>query len=648
MAKIKNKLKQSEAIPYSSKAVTSDTENRSLLNDPFIHILLILFTGFIVYFNSASVPFIFDDYDCILKNPAIKDFSCFPDTRRVMGLSMVADIQNNVVLRPMAYFTFALNYALHEFDLFGYHLVNILLHIGSSMLVYCLFTQVLSCCSMSNNRSESDKGYLPNNCGYLPLFAALLFVSHPIQTQAVTYIVQRFVPLATFFYLAALVLYMQFRTASNFRWAFYALSLCATILAMESKEIAFTLPVVMTLLELMFLSGAFRQRLIQIIPFAATMVIIPLKLLSLTPSQDETVERATDAINLINFKGISSYDYLMTQFGVITTYLRLLFLPIGQNIDYERPLQKSFFTPEVLLPLLLLLTILGTALYLLYRSRKNSFYKIIAFGIFWFFITLSVESSVVPINDLVFEHRAYLPSVGFFIAALSSIGLACHRLTGHSLEESKVATYLLIVVLLGYSTATVFRNMVWKDPITFWSDVTQKSPHKARAFAWLGESYMEQVLSGVSPESVYKTNSSININDPRIDKAIAAFQKAHELRPQMAIYYIKMGDAYLIKKDHINAEAMFVKAAEIAPNEPWIFIYRGDLMKSSGNYEAAREKYLLAKEKQPQLPDPYIRLADLSILEGKTDQAIQELEYVMKIYPSNSTREKLEQLKRKN
>lgn len=647
MAKIKTKLKRSEGIPYSSKALPADTENRSLLHDPFIHILLILFTGFIVYFNSVSVPFIFDDYDCILKNPAIKSFACFPDTRRVMDLSMVADIQNNVVLRPVAYFTFALNYAFHEFDLFGYHLVNILLHIGSSMLVYCLFTQVLSCCSMANNRSEADKGYLPKNCCYLPLFAALLFVSHPIQTQAVTYIVQRFVPLATFFYLAALVLYMQFRTAANFRWGFYALSFCATILAMESKEIAFTLPVVMTLFELMFLGGALRQRLIQIIPFAATMAIIPLKLLSLTPSQDETVERATDAINLINFKGISSYDYLMTQFGVITTYLRLFFLPIGQNIDYERPLQKSFFTLEVLLPLLLLLTILGTALYLLYRSRENCLYKIIAFGIFWFFITMSVESSVVPINDLVFEHRVYLPSVGLFIAVLSSIGLVYHRLTGHSLEESKVATYILIVVVLGYSTATVSRNMVWKDPITFWSDVTQKSPHKARAFAWLGESYMEQVLSGVSPESVYETNS-ININDPRIDKAIAAFQKAHELRPQMAIYYIKMGDAYLIKKNHINAEAMFVKAAEIAPNEPWIFIYRGDLMKISGNYEAAREKYLLAKEKQPQLPVPYIRLADLSILEGKTVQAIQELEYIMKIYPSDTTREKLEQLKRKN
>lgn len=148
------KTKRRHSVPAGETVagrLRTEPNAGSLWQDPFVHLLLILVAGFVVYFNSMSVPFIFDDYECPIKNPAIRSFSCFPDTQRVMGLSITADVQNNAILRLVAYFTFAVNYALHGLDLFGYHLVNLLLHIGCAMLVY-------TCCVQTHVDTSNDSG----------------------------------------------------------------------------------------------------------------------------------------------------------------------------------------------------------------------------------------------------------------------------------------------------------------------------------------------------------------------------------------------------------------------------------------------------------------------------------------------------------
>ena len=105
-----------DSVPSGPESTQSDLESNSLWREPFVHVLLILAAGFIVYGNSISVPFMFDDYVYLINNPAIKSFSSFPDTQGVLGFGIATDIKNNVILRPVSYFTFAVNYAIHGLD----------------------------------------------------------------------------------------------------------------------------------------------------------------------------------------------------------------------------------------------------------------------------------------------------------------------------------------------------------------------------------------------------------------------------------------------------------------------------------------------------------------------------------------------------
>lgn len=467
--------------------------NRNLFQEQSIHILLIVVIGLAVYSNTFLVPFIFDDYGCIRDNPAIQSFHFFKDTRQVFELDINPDIKNNFILRPLTYFTFAINYHLHGFKVFGYHLVNLILHLGSSLLVYCLFritlnTQIISVTNKYNYVVNHD--YVR----YLPLIASLLFVCHPLQTQAVTYIVQRFVPLATLFYLSSLVLYVQFRRTTTLKLCLpiYLFSLFAAVLAMESKEIAFTLPVIICLYECIFLSGKIAIRFAGLIPFLLTMAIIPVKLFKLSaPSLPNKASQISQGINLVNFSDVTSHDYLITQFGVITTYIRLLLLPIGQKYFYVCPLHNNIFTKDVLLPLALLIIIIGTGIYLLIRSKQNWLYKIIAFGIFWFFITLTVESSIIPIVDMVVEHRVYLPSVGFFMALSAFAMVIFDKINMEMAKKSKYALFLFVAILFSLSATTLVRNYVWRDKIRFWQDAVNKTPELWQPAFNLSAAYIE-------------------------------------------------------------------------------------------------------------------------------------------------------------
>jgi tetratricopeptide (TPR) repeat protein len=460
------------------------------------------------------------------------------------------------------------------------------------MLAYCFFVQLMLTPVMTDDE-KSDAVSSADSARWLPLFAALLFVCHPIQTQSVTYIIQRFVPLATFFYLAALVLYGQCRRASTSteRFLTYFLSLTATVLAMESKEIAFTLPVIICLVEFIFFRGSISSRLVKLVPFLLTMAIIPVKLMQLSsPLHPEKTDNVSSAVNLVNFGGISSWDYLMTQFGVITTYIRLLLLPIGQNLDYDYPLQQSFFKLEVLLPLALLLVIVGSALYLLKCSGENRLYKIIAFGIFWFFITLSIESSIVPIDDLIFEHRAYLPSVGFFISALAGLAVIIQRLTGKSVAQSRLATFMLLAVVVGFSSAAIARNMLWLDEVAFWSDVVKKSPNKARAHRWLGGALIQQARHVPEDKNMQEDTVVLKAgSEKQLLAAINTLKEAIRIEPKNPAAHRLLAEALLLRKNYDEALRSLSTASELQPKSPIPYAMRGEVFEAKEYIARARQ-----------------------------------------------------------
>src|SRR3990167_7117322 len=382
------RIKQSDFVEEGS---SSFLKRYSFL----ISLSLITITAFLIYSNTFASPFHFDDEHNIVENYKLRDLSNFwpPSGSRYVGV-----------------LSFALNYHFGGLNVFGYHLVNIIIHIINGLLIWWLIIltfktpvmqvyvgQGLSPALTPDRIIRGLKADLP----YLTaLTASLIFVSHPIQTQAVTYIVQRFASLATLFYI---------------------LSLVSAILAMKTKEISLTLPFVIILYEVMFFAPTkqnygFAKRLLYLIPVTLTAFIIPLSLIGTDRPVGDMIGELREAAQ--ETEEISRDVYLLTQFRVIVTYIRLLFLPINQNLDYDYPLSHSLFEPQTFVSFLFLSAIFVFAVYLFIRSRRtdNAHGLLISFGILWFFITLSVESSIIPIRDVIFEHRLYLPSVGIVIA----------------------------------------------------------------------------------------------------------------------------------------------------------------------------------------------------------------------------------------
>lgn len=622
-------------------------DDESLWHDPFVHILLILAAGFIAYFNSISSPFVFDDFGNIVDNLAIRSFKSFPNIMQFFGFTIDREIALGYN-RPIGILTFCLNYAIHGLDHFGYHITNLLLHISNAMMVYLIFSRIQATPLMLSSAKNDPVDV--KSFWYLPLFAALVFISHPIQTQSVTYIVQRYVPLATFFYLGALILYEIYRSSQSqkIRTIAYIASLAATILAMGSKEIAFTLPVVILLYELMFYQGKLTSRLFRLIPFILTMSTIPLRLLQVASLRHAQMTEGLPqgVMPLPTEETASAFDYLLTQFGVIVTYIRLLFLPVGQNLDYDYPLQTVFFSLPVLLPLLLLLALAGSGFWFLLRSRDDRHCRIAAFGIFWFFITLSVESSVNPIKDLIFEHRIYLPSIGFIMAFFAAVAIFYRRYTDQKIYESKSMTSLFFIIVLILSVTTVFRNRVWESDVALWRDVVSKSPNKSRVHTNLGAAINMSLQVAKRDNPVDKGLTILSADkDKLLDEAIFQYNESIRLNPREAYAYFNLAKSMVLKNNYDEALKYVASTIQINQFDPAPFVLRGDIYVNKGKFQDAEQAYREAIKIQSTCISARWGLANLMSTKGNIPEAIKELEALKLIYTDETVTKRLEELK---
>jgi cytochrome c-type biogenesis protein CcmH/NrfG len=363
---------------------------------------------------------------------------------------------------------------------------------------------------------------------------------------------------------------------------YYVGSVLAAVLAMKTKEIAFTLPIAVALYEIFFFRGAWKLRLLYLLPLLATLPVIPMTVIDIGGSGSGIMSGADEQLRVGT--GISRLDYLLTQFRVIVTYLRLLVLPVNQNLDYDYPVYTTFFTPPVFLSFLLLIAILALAVYLFGVTRLSQSsaglydnthqppstldphpskwsvdpaLRLVAFGIFWFLLTLSVESSLIPIVDVIMEHRLYLPNFGAATAFATAFYLVVRKLTRPSAREKMLLLGAIVLVLV-LGVATYQRNHVWGDPIRLWQDVVAKSPDKGRPNNNLGKALEEagmrsegfKVLSraiAVDPdyfESYYNLAILYLVTD-QPDKALPLLETAIRLKPNFDVAYVKMGAALM-------------------------------------------------------------------------------------------------------
>jgi tetratricopeptide (TPR) repeat protein len=547
-----------------------------------VSILFICGAGFIVYSNTLHNSFHFDDKNSIIDNINIRNPSNLKAIWRFWPT------------RFITYLSIAINYKLGQLNVLSYHLFNIIVHICSAILVWWLVLMTFSTPAMKESK-------ITKHSRLISFLAGLLFVVHPIQSQAVNYIIQRAVSLASLFYLLCLCLYIKSRllnhrnNSSKESQFLYFGSMISALLAMFSKEMAITLPFMLLLYEFYFLRfrGSFNWR--SIAPFLFFLPIIPLTMVMTNSVNVVEMRRITEAA-----PGIASMNYLLTEFRVVVTYLRLLFVPINQNLDYDYRISKTLFELPTLGSLIFLILII------LIGVRLFPKYRLISFSFFWFFLTLLPESSLIPIQDVIVEHRLYLPAAGYALFLTASLYYIIGRKT------IVVMTLIAVLICNWYALLCYTRNFDWRDNFTLWDDVVKKSPRKPRPYNERGIAYS---------------------NEGRIDQAISDFNKAIAMEPKFAKAYCNRGIAYYKKGDLEKALFDFDKAIEINPNDAVSYCNRGIVYISKGALDKALSDFNKSIEIDPNYGNAYYNRGLYYSGTGNPDKAISDFNKAIEINP---------------
>lgn len=597
-------------------------------SNPTRRILTILLLGVLAYSNTLESPFVYDDGESILHNPVIQDISNF---------SPGGPGYESYPRRWIGYFTFAVNYHFGGLNVSGYHFFNLTIHLITGLLAYSFVSLTFRTPYMTGSRLSSQ-------APMIGLLAALFFVIHPVQIQAVTYIVQRLTSLCTLFYLLALILYIQARLQFESRTprpapagvkinaptvsgtgsgrtrlqavTLLTCSVVAALLAMKTKEIAFTLPLAIALYEVSFFNGEWKRRTRMLLPLLLTLPIIPVSVLMAV--DESSGDLSSQISDLRAHSDMPRLHYLFTQFRVIATYLRLLVLPINQNLDYDYPVFTSFFNPSVFLSFLLLLALFLLALYLYGFRVKNPAaslvpppeFRLFAYGIFWFFLTLSVESSIFPIADVIFEHRIYLASFGPAVAVAVFLNLAAEKTSAFFSGRLPLLVGCLVVAAL--TVATWQRNQIWQNEVSLWEDTARKSPDKARPWYNLG---------------THLTDSR------RPAEAIPALQRAIKIDPQHADAWHNLGRALMLSGRTAEAVTPLRTAVLLKPEMDNAVINLAAALINTGNFTEAVPHLERVRRRIPNWPEVRLNLGIAYVGIGNLQGARGELAVLYRLAP---------------
>jgi tetratricopeptide (TPR) repeat protein len=609
--------------------------------------------GLLVFYGTLHSPFHYDDAHAIVENPHIKDLSKFQET---VGIQ-------NIFNRSALLFSFAVNQHIGEMEVFGYHLVNILIHILSAILWFFLVKEFL-CIEPFKKRSQLTT---------LPLVCAIIHLANPLNVQAVTYISSRSSLLATFFYLLAFYIFLKIlkpvkKEAYKLRSPILILSLLLILfLGIASKEIAASFPLIA--IVHLWLATPDEERK-SLIPKLVSILFLLLIFLGY---------RYFDQGSLFSLKSDPTSGnthrllYLLSQVKVIVGYYLLkLLAPFNLNFEPDIVLYSNWFHWDWFFSLIILL-IAGVVIF---RQQSN----LIKFGALWFLITLLPTSSFIPLKQLATEHRTYLPGLGFSLI-LGWIFLNIKNCQG----ATKV---LFLIFVLISSTLTLNRSLEFRSEVSLWKDTSQKSPRKALVHNNLATAYMAtdqlreaetalmaalainplQIDSHVNlghiagreknwEQAIEKFDIGINLgtqkadtfyysgfarnNLGRFEEAIPYFKKAISMKPFKADYYFDLGNSYKHLKLFDDALHQFRKTLEIDPNHFKAHNNMGTIFWAIGAMDQAKVSFEKVVSIKPDIPAIHNNLAAIYIRRGNHKKAIVHLKKLISLQPENANAQKL-------
>jgi tetratricopeptide (TPR) repeat protein len=567
-----------DAVPIQRASVL-----RTIAGNRCVHIALIAIVGLLAYSNSFDAPFYFDD-QAFTKNPHVRDIGNIP--------SFFTNITGPLGERPLTITTFALNYHISGMDASGqhiyttgFHAVNVGLHLLNGVLLYVFVSLTAGLL-----RLERREALLA------AFFMSVVFVLHPLQTETVTYLVTRSMLIITALYFTGLIVFVRAARAMGKGRLFYYVALFAvSLMGVASREDFVTFPVMLLVYDLFFISRFSFQDVLRkwklYIP-----AVLPLPYLAFLVLNWEQVAG-------FKIESITQLEYLITQFNVHWTYLRLVILPINQNLDYDYPVARSLLEFPTLLSFIGYAGLWAAALAL---SRRR---PAVSFSILWFLITITPASSFVPLLDRMFEHRMYLPSAGIFGVLTAGTFAVLGRIRGKGARASVVLACVL--VLLSFGATTYARNDLWSDHIGMWEDTVKKSPRKARPHNNLGQAYFAKGFN---------------------EKAEEHFEKAIALDPFYADPHFNLGSVYYRRGMHEEAAEQFNYAVYAKPKNAEAHLNLALALAATGERKKAERHLKIAASLRP-YPEAHYNLGVLYMKKGNREKARREFSRALVLNP---------------
>ena len=614
-------------------------------NRRFLLYFVIALSAIIVYINSLDNAFHYDDEHDIVANAFLEKWENIP-LLFTSSRFYKDDIIRADHYRPVVYVTYALNKITGGNSPFGYHVVNLAFHIGSAVMLFLIVRAMLDAGLEDRSqkievRSKMDGGRVNV---FIALTAGLIFTVHPFNSEAVNYITARSSLMSGFFYLLAFWCWIKYRVElaavrSQISSYFYLGSILAFLLAMLSKESAITLPVVLWLYDLYFHTPHSALRIPHFLNYRTYLAYLPFVLAVVVPAI---------AVRFLYWGGVapafkrSFTVQLYTELPVLVRHFKYFIFPVGLNIDHQTEIYKTFFTWPVAGSAVILAFYIFLA-FLASRSKAIE-WRVLSFFMLWFFIVL-IPTIIIPLNAIFQENRGYLAVIVFTVftgVMLNKMKIPLNPPFSKGGEggferlfSGKVRNYasvvILIILVLSYGAGTVYRNSVWRDGITLWTDAVEKSPQSSRAYTNLGTEYARRKMNEAALKSFMKAL--------RLTESDGGAEPAN-IHYNLGTVYQQMGMYDMSVKEYLSV-------IDLRPEDfrPWYNL--GVIYQQRGEAESAMKAYEMVITRNPSHFKSYHNIGLLYHNRGETSLAADYYRKALSINPGYArSRVNLEAIKR--
>jgi len=600
--------------------------------------ILLLCLIFLVYSNTFKATWHLDDVPHIVQNRVIhiKDIS----PKSIVQTFFAHPNSNERLYRPVACLTFAINWYLGEDHVAGFHLVNIIIHALTALMLFLTILNLF--------KSPNLKGRYQGSEYFVALLAASLWAINPIQTQAVTYIVQRMALMAAMFYVLGIYFYIKVRfNASPFQRVLLLLGcIFSFLLAIGSKENAVIFPITLVLVEITFFQDLSQPEIKRIILKSAAITVIFVII------GGTFLFLKADIFGLLNSYQARSFtlsERLLTEPIILIFYLSQIFFPLPQRLSFQQDIHvaTSLFNPWTTLP-----AILVVFLFFVFGILQVKKRPILAFGILFFFLNHIIESTILPL-ELYYEHRNYLPTLFLFFPVAAGLKrLLAYFRPANSFVYAGIIAFITFL-LIGFGVGTHVRNSVWATEKSLWEDVSLKAPGLARPYQVLAAEHAragrydiafnmyEKALTlkhpspKVSQAHSFNNMGTIQLYRQNYQEAVKLYQAALDISPDhekslhnLTLALIKSG-----RWEEASGHADLL-IAKHTYNESYLNLKGLILMKQS-RYQEAKTVLLKALKIAPRNRNAAINLGVVLSLTGKHEQAENLLQRVGQDFPKD-------------